>query len=75
MTKLSKADVEKLNKSFEITSVCRKDLSDVIGAKKALQFTDEEMKRLVDKMANAYCENSFWQDLEIIADYIIEERR
>ena len=28
------------------------------------------MERLASKMADAYCENGFWIDLDIIAEYL-----
>lgn len=65
---------ELLNKPFNITSVCRSDMVGAIGEKRALAFSDDEMRRLASKMANAYCNSSFWIDLPIIADDIEEER-
>lgn len=54
------------NKNFPITSVARADLEDV--GFDTSDVEDATMERLASKMANAYCENSFWIDLEIIAE-------
>ena len=63
-----KNEQKKLYKDFEITSVCRKDLED-IGYDIA-NIDDGTMERLASKMADAYCDNGFWIDLPIIADYL-----
>lgn len=67
---LSHYNLEKTPKTdngfFKITSVHRDDI-------KGLGFdvskvTDWEMERLAEKMANAYCNETFWIDLEILAE-------
>lgn len=52
--------------SFPITSVCREDL-DSIGYD-TTNIDDATMQELAEKMADAYVENVFWIDLEIIAN-------
>lgn len=65
----------KLNKPFNITSVCRADLAEKIGKERALAFSDDEMKELASNMANAYCEtDAFWIEMEDCAEYIEENR-
>lgn len=63
--KISELRSKKLYKDFSITSICRADLIsagfDITGV------TDENMRELASKMADAYCDNGFWIDLEIIA--------
>lgn len=53
-------------KDFPITSVCRADLEqcgfDTTGV------DDYTMSELASKMANAYCDSSFWVDLEVLAN-------
>lgn len=53
-------------KGFPITSVARADLES--QGYDAKHVSDETMELLARKMADAYVENSFWIDLEIIAD-------
>ena len=60
-----------LNKGFKITSVARADLLDIMTEEEALKITDAQMEAIASKMANAYVENSFWIDLPIIVDYIL----
>ncbi|MEI8175108.1 MAG: hypothetical protein WCG28_04120 [bacterium] len=31
---------------------------------------DDIMSVLASKMANAYCESGFWEDLDILAEYL-----
>ena len=53
------------NQYFPITSVHRDDLSDKFDTS---DVDDDTMRRLADKMADAYMESVFWTDLEILAD-------
>jgi len=57
---------EKLYQKFPIISVCRTDLEDIGFDTKNVD--DSTMERLASKMANAYCENGFWIDLDILAE-------
>jgi len=54
------------NKPFSITSVCRADL-DGQGFDTS-KVDDGTMEHLASKMADAYTENVFWIDLEILAE-------
>jgi hypothetical protein len=60
-----------MNKSeyFEITSVCRDDLEQC--GFDASGVDDATMDRLARKMAAAYIKNSYWDDLETIADDVL----
>ena len=60
-------------KNFPITGVCRTDLEDIGFNTKNVD--DSTMERLASKMANAYCENVFWIDLEIIAEHLGIKKR
>jgi len=59
------------NGYFEVTSVHRGDL-EAIGYNTS-KITDSEMFYLAKKMAAAYVENGFWQDLEILAETYMED--
>jgi hypothetical protein len=72
-----------LTKPFKITSVSRADIVQMLtdkgmdkdeATKKALSFSDLEMMEIADKMTEAYVENSFWGDLEIISEDTIDQR-
>jgi DNA topoisomerase VI subunit A len=65
MTKIH-LNSEKRNESFKITSVSREDLEG--QGYDTSKVSDDDMERLADKMADAYVQNSFWDDLEAIAD-------
>lgn len=51
---------------FKITSVARADLEEAGFDTRKVE--DATMRRLASKMAEAYCENSFWIDLKILAE-------
>lgn len=55
---------------FPITSVGRADLEGM--GYDISNVTDEQMERLASKMANAYLDQSYWIDLEIIADDVLK---
>lgn len=59
---------QKYYKDFPITSVCRADLEDA-GFDTA-DVDDGTMSELSSKMANAYCDIGFWEDLGILAEYL-----
>jgi len=59
---------------FAITSVCRADLQEYLAAEEIARFDDADMEYLARKMADAYTEQVFWIDLEIIAQAIAEAK-
>ena len=61
---INKADQKQ--EYFPITSVCRADLEGIGFDTKNVD--DSTMLRLASKMANTYCENSYWIDSEILAE-------
>jgi hypothetical protein len=74
-----------LYKPFEITSVCRGDIVQILmddeaseeeAVKIADSFTDAEMERLAERMADSYVgwSNQFWIDLDIITEDILDDR-
>jgi hypothetical protein len=65
--------MECLNKAFSITSICRIDLLNHFTAKQVAKFDDGLMERLAGKMSDAYCDNGFWTDSEIIGEYLLED--
>lgn len=67
-------DAETLEKPFPITSVCRADLKAFFSEEQIAQLDDSDMEEIANKMADAYCEIVFWIDLEIIAEYVLEDK-
>lgn len=61
-------DVSPVNDEYPISCLSRDDLED--RGYDVSQVSDETMKRLAKRLGDAYCENSFWIDLDIIADYL-----
>ena len=64
----------KLIEPFPITSVCRADLVEAlhISEEEAREIDDADMRKIASKLADAYCENGFWIDLPIIAEYVLD---
>jgi hypothetical protein len=60
------------NKPFDITSVCRADLQDICTEEEIAKLDDGHMAHIAGKMADAYCDQGFWIDLEIIARDVLE---
>ncbi|MCX6752646.1 MAG: hypothetical protein NTZ87_04095 [Candidatus Nomurabacteria bacterium] len=58
--------VEQKQEYFPITSVCRADLEGIGFNTKNVD--DSTMSELASKMADAYCDQDFWIDLEILAE-------
>ncbi len=53
---------------FNITSVHRNDLEGI--GFDTVDVDDDTMRHLASKMADAYCDQVFWIDLEIIAEAV-----
>src|SRR2546427_750585 len=51
---------------FPITSVAREDLE--TQGFDTSDVTDEQMAEIADQMADAYCDDAFWVELEVIAE-------
>jgi hypothetical protein len=54
------------NGGFPITSVARGDLES--QGFDASNVTDEQMAEIADHMQDAYCDDAFWVELDVIAD-------
>jgi hypothetical protein len=63
------------DKPFPITSVCRADLQEILSGSAIARLNDGDMQEIARKMANAYCENVFWIDLEIIAEFVLDKQK
>ena len=69
-----------MEKSFQITSVCKKDIvhafhnSEILEAikKKVAELDDSDMKKLASKMADDYCDQLFWNSLRIICEELFK---
>ena len=58
---------------FYITGLCRADLGEYLSESQIVKFDDVKMEILSSRMANAYCDQVFWIDLQIIAKSILED--
>lgn len=63
------AEIERMSKGFNITSVSREDLES--RGFDTTNITDEQMEELARKMCDDYLEQLFWISLDIIAEDII----
>jgi len=72
MRKLTKQENEKMWQNFEVKGICRMDLIEYIGEKKALKITDAQMKNIADKLGDALQE-PYWISLEVILDWQEDE--
>jgi hypothetical protein len=60
---------------FEITSVHREDLKKYFTSDEIAKLTDEDMKWIASKMADAYTGNGqFWDDLKYFTRRVLDER-
>ena len=63
------AEIERMGKEFNITSVSREDLES--RGFDTTNITDEQMEELARKMCDDYLEQMFWISLDIIAEDIM----
>jgi hypothetical protein len=72
-----------IDKPFQITSVCKRDILSLIEDEKGLSFTEKDvlklteadMERIASKLADDYCEQLYWQSLETIVEYYLEQKK
>ncbi len=70
---MDRRQAERFYQDFPITSVCRADLVQVLhfSEEEVLTIDDGDMQEIANKLADAYCDNGFWIDLPIIAEYVL----
>jgi len=73
ITNTTKTTPEERYKDFPITSVCRADLEN--AGFDATNIDDGDMLYIASKMANAYCDMGFWEDLKILAEHLKIKKR
>lgn len=54
---------------FPITSIHREDIVEKFGSA-AYNITNEQMEEIAEKMADDYCEQLFWDSMEIIVEHV-----
>jgi len=63
------------SQTFEVAVVTRGDLTEVgLSPQQIDSLTDEEMQEIAQIMANLYCENGYWQDLEEAVFRLLSQR-
>lgn len=75
MKKLTKQEAEyrtKMNQNFEVKGICRLDLIEYIGKKKAMEIGDAQMNYIAGKLGDALQEN-YWISLGVILDWSKDE--
>ena len=74
MPKISKLYYEKLNKPFEISSVCRADLvSEGFDEEKVMKITDSEMEYIAGKIGDTNMDG-YWIALREIVQQVLGDK-
>ena len=61
------------NEPFEITSVCRADSQSSFSEAEIAKLDDGHIASIAGKMADAYCDQVFRIDAEILAGHALED--
>ena len=48
---------------FEVASICREDLQEVLPDETIVSLTDEQMQRVANKMSDVYSDSNYWVNL------------
>lgn len=67
-------DNDKLYKAFPITSVCRADMLERFTQEQIDTLDDADMEYIASKMADAYCDQNFWEDLKILTIHVLGQK-
>ncbi len=59
---------------FILTSLSYEDLEGIFTEKEIKSLDEGDMINIAHKMANAYIENGYWDDLKIIAQDILDDK-
>ena len=63
------------SKTFEVAVVTRGDLTEVgLSPQQIDSLTGEEMQEIAQIMADLYCENGYWQDLQEAVHRLLSQR-
>ncbi|MFH1761573.1 MAG: hypothetical protein ABIA63_10785 [bacterium] len=54
--------------SFNITSVCRDDIKHIFPDINTDLIQDDEMEELASKLADDYCDQLFWNSLQVLIE-------
>lgn len=68
------ATTDIMNKSFEISSVCREDLTEYFTAEQIAKIDDNDMAWLARKMGNNFCDCCYWEALRLGVEHILENK-
>jgi len=84
MAKPTDKEIKKLNKGFNITSVCRIDVADRIAKikgisieeaeKETLKISDNEMRYLARKIGDILCDTSYWETIDYWLEMLKKEK-
>jgi len=59
---------------YPIVHLCRQDIAEKIGKENADKLSEADIEHIATKMGDAYCELGFWEDLEVIAEAMLEDK-
>ncbi len=63
------------NKTFTVAVVTRGDLTEVgLSPEQIDHLSNADMQTIAEKMADLYCENGYWQDLEEAVRQLLSQR-
>lgn len=65
---------DSMNKSFEVSSVCREDLTEYFTAEQIAKIDDSDMAWLARKMGNNFCDCCYWEALRQGVEHILENK-
>ncbi len=63
------------HKTFTVAVVTRGDLAEAgLSPEQIDHLTDADMQAIAEKMADLYCENGYWQDLQEAVHQLLSQR-
>jgi hypothetical protein len=65
---------KQMKKSFQISSVCREDMTDHFLQTDIDLLTDEDMEWIARKMGDSFCDCCYWNALEVWTQAILDAK-
>lgn len=63
-----------MDKFYPITSICKRDLEGHFTEEQIKKISDDDMVWIANKMADMYCDNGFWDDMEYAVQIILDKK-
>ena len=59
-------------KPFEVASICREDLQEIVPNETITSLTDDQMQQIANKMSDVYSDSNYWVNLSDAVQQVLD---